>query len=96
MIDRDLLSAAQGAVMEAAGTVLRNESLADRGRLKQFHHIRRRQVRLAKGQLSESRLGQVRRFLPGSGSPTDSALRTTPRVTRGNRTRQPSLTKKRG
>lgn len=66
MIDRDLLHAAQGAVMEAAGTVLGNEQLADRGRLKQFHHIRRRQVRLTKTQLSESRLGRVRGLLPGA------------------------------
>ena len=70
MIDRDLLHAAQGAVMEAAGTVLGNDDLADRGRLKQFHHIRRRQVRLAKEQLNESRLGRVRDLLPGGRSPT--------------------------
>lgn len=67
MIDRDLLHAAKGAVMEAAGTVLGNEDLADRGRLTQFRHIRRRQVRLAKSQLSESRLGRVRNLLPGFG-----------------------------
>lgn len=65
MVDRDLLHAAKGAVMEAAGTVLRNEELADRGRLTQFRHIRRRQVRIAKSSLSESRFARLRTLFPG-------------------------------
>ena len=76
MIDRDLLHAAKGAVMEAAGTVLGNEDLADRGRLTQFRHIRRRQVRITKSQLSESRLGRVRGLLPGLGRSNDTPPRS--------------------
>lgn len=82
MFDRDLLFAAQGAVMEAAGTMLGNDDLADRGRLKQFHHIRRRQVRLAKEQLGESRLGRVRDLLPSVGRREDVPPPRTPRSSR--------------
>lgn len=82
VIDRDLLHAAKGAVMEAAGTVLGNEDLADRGRLTQFHHIRRRQVRLAKNQLSDSRLGRVRDLLPGVGRGDDAPPQRSPRSIR--------------
>lgn len=52
MWDADLARAAGGAVMEAAGTVLRNRQLADRGRMEQFTSLRRRQVRLAKASLA--------------------------------------------
>lgn len=52
MIDGDLVRAARGALLEATGTLLRNEDLADRGRLEQFRHLRRRQVRLTKSQVS--------------------------------------------
>lgn len=52
MLDADLVRAARGALLEATGTLLRNEELADRGRLEQFRHLRRRQVRLTKDQVS--------------------------------------------
>lgn len=52
MIDGDLVRAARGAILEATGTLLRNEEMADRGRLEQFRHLRRRQVRLTKNQVS--------------------------------------------
>lgn len=48
MIDADLARAARGAALEAAGTLLRNDRLADRGRLEQYRHLRRRQVRRAR------------------------------------------------
>ncbi len=44
MIDMHLVRAARGAALEAAGTLLRNEDLADRGRLEQYRNLRRRQV----------------------------------------------------
>lgn len=54
MIDSDLVRAARGALLEATGTLLRNDALADRGRLEQFRHLRRRQVRLTKAQVKRS------------------------------------------
>jgi hypothetical protein len=53
MIDTDLMSAAKGMVMEAAGTVLRHDDLADRGRVTQFKAVRRMQVRKARKNWSE-------------------------------------------
>jgi len=53
MLDADLVRAARGALIEATGTLLRNEELADRGRLEQFRHLRRRQLRLTKAQVSK-------------------------------------------
>lgn len=48
MFDDDLIRAARGMAMEVAGSVLRHDDLADRGRIEQFKAIRRRQVRKTK------------------------------------------------
>ena len=48
MIDGDLIRAARGMALEAAGSVLRHEDLADRGRVEQFRAIRRMHVRKAR------------------------------------------------
>jgi hypothetical protein len=53
VIDSDLARAARGAALEAAGTLLRNERLADRGRLEQYRHLRRRQVKKARSAWDE-------------------------------------------
>lgn len=76
MIDHDLLHTLRGVVMEAAGTVLRNEELADQGRLTQFHHIRRRKLRSATQTLRQSRLARLRSLWPldhWRGTPAESA-----------------------
>ncbi|MDP4014214.1 MAG: hypothetical protein U0990_01475 [Candidatus Nanopelagicales bacterium] len=48
MIDRDLVRAARGVMLEAAGSFIGDDEMADRGRLQQFRHIRRREVRKAR------------------------------------------------
>ncbi|MDQ1247791.1 MAG: hypothetical protein QG597_2162 [Actinomycetota bacterium] len=53
MIDTDLVAAAKGMAMEAVGTVIRHDDLADRGRVTQFKAVRRMQVRKAKRNWSE-------------------------------------------
>lgn len=53
MIDAHLVDAAKGMAMEAAGTVLRKDDLADRGRIVQFQALRRMQMRKAKQNWSE-------------------------------------------
>jgi hypothetical protein len=53
MIDGDWVHAAKGMAMEAAGTALRRDDLADRGRLEQFKAIRRMQVRKTKQSWSQ-------------------------------------------
>jgi hypothetical protein len=53
MFDTDVVATARGMAMEAAGTVLRREELADRGRITQFKAVRRMQVRKAKQNWSD-------------------------------------------
>ncbi|TXH45297.1 MAG: hypothetical protein E6Q90_01165 [Actinobacteria bacterium] len=57
MLDRDLMHAARGMALEAAGVALGDQALAERGRLVQFSHLRRRQVRVTR----ESLAGRARR-----------------------------------
>lgn len=53
MIDADVVRAARGVAMETLGTVIGNDDLVDRGRLKQYESLRRRQVRIARQNWSE-------------------------------------------
>lgn len=57
-VDPEVVRVARGALIEVAGTALRNEQMADRGRLEQFHAVRRRQVRKSRLTWSQMTWGQ--------------------------------------
>lgn len=57
-VDPEVVRVARGAIIEVTGTALRNEQMADRGRLEQFHAVRRMQVRKSRTNWSQMTWGQ--------------------------------------
>lgn len=79
MFEPDLVRAAGGAIVEAAGTILRNDGLAEKGRMIQFRNLRRRQVRRARMTWSQRLPSPVDRIARGLRTPRTGPAPSTKR-----------------